>query len=89
MSDRAAKIQALLEAALAPESMDLVDESHKHEGHAGARGGAGHYDLTIVSDRFDGVSTIGRHRLVYEALAEMMPAEIHALSIKAFSPDEI
>lgn len=89
MSDRVAKIEALLEAALAPESMDLVDDSHKHAGHAGARGGAGHYDLTIVSDRFSGVSTIGRHRLVYDALAEMMPTEIHALSIKAFSPEEI
>ena len=89
MSERLVKIEALLREALEPESMELVDDSHKHAGHAGARGGAGHYDLTIVSDRFSGVNTVGRHRLVYEALAEMMPAEIHALSIKAFSPDEI
>ena len=89
MSDRVERIEALLRASLAPESMELVDDSHKHAGHAGARGGAGHYDLTIVSEKFSGVGTVGRHRLVYEALAEMMPAEIHALSIKAFSPDEI
>ena len=89
MSERITRIEALLQAALAPESMELIDDSHKHEGHAGARGGAGHYDLTIVSERFTGVTTVARHRLVYDALAEMMPAEIHALSIKACSPEEI
>ncbi len=89
MNDRVDRIEALLLAALAPESMELIDDSDKHAGHAGARGGAGHYDLTIVSEKFTGIGTVGRHRLVYEALAEMMPDEIHALSISAFSPDEI
>lgn len=89
MSERVQNIEARLRTALEPESLDLVDDSHKHAGHAGARGGAGHYDLTIVSDRFTGVNTVGRHRLIYEALADMMPAEIHALSIKAYSPEEI
>ena len=89
MSDRAERIELKLRAALNPESLDLVDDSHKHAGHAGAKGGGGHYDLTIVSEQFSGVNTVGRHRLIYSALAEMMPAEIHALSIKAYAPDEI
>jgi len=89
MSERIEQIETKLEAALTPESVDIIDDSHKHAGHAGASGGAGHFDLTIVADKFSGVNTVGRHRLVYEALSEMMPDEIHALSIKAFSPDEI
>jgi BolA protein len=89
MSERMQQIEVKLRAALKPESLDLIDDSHKHAGHAGARGGAGHFDLTIVSEKFSGVNTVGRHRLIYEALAEMMPGEIHALSIKAFSPEEI
>jgi BolA protein len=89
MSERMKQIEAKLRAALRPESLDLIDDSHKHAGHAGARGGAGHFDLTIVSEKFSGVNTVGRHRLIYEALAEMMLGEIHALSIKAFSPEEI
>jgi BolA protein len=89
MSDRMRQIEDNLRDALDPESLDLIDDSHKHAGHAGAKGGAGHFDLTIVSADFSGVNTVGRHRLVYDALADMMPGEIHALSIKAFSPDEI
>ncbi len=89
MSERMQQIEAKLRAALNPESLDLIDDSHKHAGHAGAKGGAGHFDLAIVSEKFSGVNTVGRHRLIYEALAEMMPGEIHALSIKAFSPEEI
>jgi BolA protein len=89
MSERLALIETKLQAALVPESLDIIDDSHKHAGHAGSRGGAGHFDLTIVSDKFSGVNTVGRHRLVYDALSDMMPDEIHALSIKAFSPDEI
>lgn len=89
MSERMQQIEAKLRAALKPESLDLIDDSHKHAGHAGARGGAGHFDLTIVSEKFSGVNTVGRHRLIYGVLAEMMPGEIHALSIKAFSPEEI
>jgi BolA protein len=89
MSERLALIETKLQAALVPESLDIIDDSHKHAGHVGSRGGAGHFDLTIVSDKFSGVNTVGRHRLVYDALSDMMPDEIHALSIKAFSPDEI
>ncbi len=89
MSERVQQIEAELRAALEPESLDIIDDSHKHAGHAGSKGGAGHFDLTIVSDKFSGMNTIGRHRLIYDALSEMMPGEIHALSIKAFSPEEI
>lgn len=76
-------------AALAPESVEIVDESAKHAGHEGAKSGGGHYWLTIVSARFAGQNNLARHRLVYDALGEMMHKEIHALSIKAYTPDEI
>jgi BolA protein len=89
MSERMQQIEAKLRAALEPESFDLIDDSHKHAGHIGSKDGAGHFDLTIVSAKFSGINTVGRHRLIYDALSDMMPGEIHALSIKAFSPDEI
>jgi BolA protein len=76
-------------AALAPETLQLEDESAQHEGHAGAAGGGGHFRLTIVSPRFDRLSTLARHRLVYDALGEMMQREIHALSITALTPEEL
>lgn len=76
-------------AALAPESLEIIDESHKHAGHAGSRGGGGHYALRIVSVKFAGKNTIARHRMIYFALGEMMKREIHALNIQANSPDEI
>ena len=89
MSDRVQRIEAKLRAALQPESMDIIDDSAKHAGHAGAKGGAGHFDVTIVSAQFSGENTLARHRLIYAALEDMMPGEIHALSIKAYAPDEI
>jgi BolA protein len=76
-------------AALAPESMEILDDSAKHAGHEGAKSGGGHYSLTIVSPQFSGQGTLARHRLVYETLGDMMHKEIHALSIRAFTPDEI
>lgn len=75
-------------AALEPESLEILDESALHAGHEGAKGGGGHYQLTIVSQRFAGQPAMARHRMVYGALAELMPREIHALSIKALTPDE-
>ncbi|MBX3677413.1 MAG: BolA family transcriptional regulator [Rhodocyclaceae bacterium] len=75
-------------AALDPQRLDIADDSAKHAGHAGAREGGGHYRLTIVSARFAGCGTVQRHRLIYEALGPMMRREIHALSIKALTPDE-
>jgi len=68
--------------------IELTDDSHLHAGHAGAQGGAGHYSVRIVSDRFDGVTRPGRHRLVYHPIAEWMPHRVHALSITALTPDE-
>ena len=76
-------------AALQPESMEILDESGNHIGHEGAKGGGGHYQLLLVSPRFHGVALPARHRMVYDALGPMMKHEIHALSIKAYAPDEI
>ena len=75
-------------AALAPSRLDLADESALHAGHEGAKSGGGHYRLTIVSAQFAGLNTLARHRMVYGALGAMMHKEIHALAIRAFSPDE-
>jgi BolA protein len=84
----AAKIRERL-AALQPLALDLVDESAQHAGHAGARpGGNTHWRLTIVSPRFAGQPTVARHRMVYQALGELMQDPIHALAITARAPEE-
>ncbi|MCM2308037.1 MAG: BolA family transcriptional regulator [Sulfuritalea sp.] len=75
-------------AALDPVSIEIIDDSAKHAGHAGARSGGGHFRLQIVSPRFAGFRTMERHRLVYDALGPLMKREIHALSITAKTPDE-
>ena len=75
-------------AQLAPTQIEIIDESAKHAGHAGSGGGA-HFRLLIVSPRFSGLNTLARHRLVTEAVGELMRAEIHALSIKARTPQEV
>ncbi|HEY2336617.1 MAG TPA: BolA family protein [Burkholderiales bacterium] len=75
--------------ALEPVALDLVDESAQHAGHSGSRPGGGtHWRLAIVSPRFAGQSTVARHRLVYQALGELMHDPIHALAISARSPEE-
>jgi BolA protein len=84
----AARIRERL-AALEPREVDLVDESEKHRGHAGYRpGGNTHWRLTIVSARFSGQPTVARHRMVYQALGELMQNPIHALAITARAPEE-
>ena len=88
MTDLSDRIQQRL-AGLAPESLEVFDESAQHAGHEGARGGGGHYQLTIVSARFAGQSMQARHRMIYDALAPLMTKEIHALAIKAYAPGEI
>lgn len=76
-------------AALQPERLELEDESERHRGHAGYREGGGtHWRLTIVARAFAGKPTLARHRLVYQALGEMMQHPIHALTITARAPDE-
>lgn len=85
MSDRATRMERIRQAlqGLEPASLELVDESHKHAGHEGARDGRGHFALDIVSDQFAGLAPLARHRRVYEALGAMMQSDIHALSIRA------
>jgi len=84
----AARIRERL-ASLEPVGLELVDESAKHAGHAGARpGGNTHWRLTIVSPRFAGQPTVARHRMVYQALGELMQDPIHALAITARAPEE-
>ena len=75
-------------AVLEPTFLEIIDESHKHAGHAGAREGGGHYVLKIVSSQFSGNNTVARHRMIYSALGELMKRDIHALTIQAHSPEE-
>lgn len=83
------RMRALLVATFAPLECQLDDESHLHAGHAGAASGAGHFRLRLVSDSFEGVGRLARHRLVYDCLREMMQDEIHALNITAVAPSEL
>lgn len=76
-------------ASLEPETVVITDESALHAGHAGARSGGGHFQLTIISNQFTNLNTVDRHRLVYQALGSLMGSRIHALSITALAPDEI
>ncbi|MBK7663863.1 MAG: BolA family transcriptional regulator [Sterolibacteriaceae bacterium] len=75
-------------ARLAPLDLLIEDQSAAHAGHAGAASGGGHYRMRIVSAAFSGVGTLARHRIVYDALGDMMKREIHALSIAAGAPGE-
>ncbi len=86
--DRVTMIRERLTAALAPQSIDVQDDSAAHAGHAGARSGGGHFQVTIVSAAFAGKSLVERHRMVYDALGAAMRDEIHALVIRAVAPDE-
>ena len=88
MNARAQRIEEMLTRALEPLHIEVVDESHKHAGHAGAADGAGHFQVRILSERFRGLPVLARHRLVYEALRPMIPNEIHALAIHADAPGE-
>ena len=87
--NRIGAIESRLRAALNPEDLEVTDDSAQHVGHEGARGGSGHYSVTIISAQFNGQNTLKRHRLVYDALTDMMHKDIHALSIRALAPDEI
>lgn len=76
-------------SALEPDTYTLEDESAQHKGHAGAASGGGHYRLVLVSHKFRNLSTLARHRLVYEAMGELMQRDIHALAITALTPEEL
>ena len=82
-----AEIEAALRAALAPAALEVQDDSHQHAGHEGARHGR-HYTVRIVSARFAGLGRVARHRLVYDALQNLLPRGIHALAIDARAPGE-
>lgn len=86
-TDRVARIEELLIEAFQPEHLLVKDQSHLHAGHAGAQDGRGHFDVTIVSEAFAGKMPLARHRMVYDALGEMMETDIHALSIHARAPE--
>jgi BolA protein len=88
VSDRIALMEARLRRALAPERIEIRDDSAAHAGHPGARAGGGHYALTIVARAFAGQPPLARHRLVYQALGDLMGREIHALTIEALTPEE-
>ncbi|WP_042885180.1 BolA family protein [Cupriavidus necator] len=83
-----ATIEAMLRDALAPSHLTVRDDSALHAGHAGAASGGGHYDVTIVSERFAGHNRVARHRMVYDALRGLFPAQIHALAVTAFTDQE-
>ena len=88
MRPEAGEVRARLVAALPGATIDVTDESHLHAGHAGARGGAGHFRVRIVDAAFDGLRSVARHRLVYDAVRDWMPHRVHALAIEARTPAE-
>jgi BolA protein len=88
MNERMSKMRARLDV-LEPVQVEIIDESHKHAGHAGARDGGGHYVVRIVSAKFAGCNTVARHRMVYSAMGELMKRDIHALTLQALAPNEL
>jgi BolA family transcriptional regulator, general stress-responsive regulator len=87
-SPRAQRIVGELQRALHTEQVELIDDSHLHAGHAGARDGRGHFRVRVISTDFAGLRTLQRHQLVYRSLGDLMQTDIHALSITALTPDE-
>ncbi|MES3014979.1 MAG: BolA family protein [Pseudomonadota bacterium] len=81
------EIESALRIALEPMRLEVVDDSHLHAGHAGAREGR-HFTVRITAARFNGLSRLARHRLIYDALQLLIPRGIHALAIEAHSPDD-
>jgi BolA protein len=86
--DRRDRLTSRLEKSLGPDHLEVIDDSHRHAGHAGAADGRGHFTVLIVSQRFAGLGTLKRHKLVYEVVGDMMTTDIHALSIQALAPGE-
>jgi BolA protein len=88
VTPRVDRIRDRLQAALNPTRLDVVDDSHRHEGHPGVRDGRGHFTVVIVAAAFAGMSKLERHRAVYDAVQDLMATDIHAMSIHAFAPGE-
>jgi len=85
---RTDRIRDALAEAFAPTEILVKDQSHLHAGHAGAREGLGHFEVILVSDEFKGLPLLQRHRMVFDALGDMMRTDIHALTVKAYTSDE-
>lgn len=81
-TERVRRIEALLREQVGAVRVEVIDDSHRHAGHAGARSGAGHFRVHVVSPRFAGLSQVEAQRLVYQALADMIGPDIHALSLR-------
>ncbi|MFM7201765.1 MAG: BolA family protein [Myxococcota bacterium] len=81
-------IEQRLREQLAPLYLEVIDESHKHAGHAGARGGGGHFRVTLVSAAFEGKRLMEQHRLIYGLFREEMKQQIHALALQTLTPSE-
>ncbi len=88
-SERVKLIRQKLQAAFTPESLEVEDDSARHAGHEGAKGGLGYFNVAIVSAAFNGMKPLARHRAVYTAVGSMMQTDIHALSIDAVASDEL
>ena len=86
---RRGEITHRLQAAFEPETLGVEDESYKHEGHEGAKDGRGHFRVLIIADAFENKNLLDRHRMIYNALDEMMRHDIHALAIDAWAPSEL
>jgi BolA protein len=85
---RVAAIEAVLTETFAPAEVEVVDESHRHKGHPGARDGRGHFRVRVVTDSFAGLGSLARHRAIYAAMGELMTTDVHALSIEAMTFEE-
>ena len=89
MGPVAATLQRKLTEAFAPTRLEVVDDSHRHAGHAGSReGGESHFNVVIESAAFEGQTRVARQRMVNVALAEELAGPVHALSIRALAPGE-
>lgn len=87
-TERVTAIEKTLTDAFEPKALLVKDQSHLHAGHAGARDGRGHFEVIIISERFDGKNRIERHRMIFDAVGSLMETDIHALSIRAYTPSE-
>ena len=83
---RVAEIRRRLEAAFPPVALEVIDDSHKHAGHEGARDGRGHFSVQISATAFRGKPPLAQHRAIYAALGELMNTDIHALAIRSGAP---
>lgn len=88
MTDRKEQVFSILQTTFTPSALEVIDRSAEHKHHAGVKDGRGHFEVHIVSANFDSLSLLERHKAIYAALADMMLSDIHALSIRAHSPQE-